>query len=218
MNDDAHLIRAALGRRFARAVVPACPTGAWRATVTEPGALRRRGRAFRRFAYGAALLAVIAIAGLTAQASDTIKLSYASLMGRFFASSTPLAPRIHRADRLTIAQAQRRMPFTIVVPSGLPAGTRFLYAHVISEHPTPRVALSYEAALSGRYYWISIGESTRAVDQTRTHLEVRTRDGAKKVWTLPPARRWKHGGVVMDLFAPGLPPEMTEHIVRASTK
>jgi hypothetical protein len=162
------------------------------------------------------LLVVVAVAGLAAQASDMIKLSYANLMAPFFGSSTPLMPGIHRADRLTIAEAQRRMPFSIVVPTGLPARTRFLYAHVISEQPTPRVALTYEAHVASRYYRISVDESTAAIGPPLAHFEVRTRGGDRKVWTLP-VRRWKHGAVVMDLFVWGLPAEMSDQIVRANT-
>ncbi len=47
---------------------------------------------------------------------------------RFFVSSKPLMPGIHAADRLTLAEAQRRISFPIVVPTGLPEGTRFQYA------------------------------------------------------------------------------------------
>lgn len=136
-------------------------------------------------------------------------------MAPFFVSSKPLMPGIRRADRLTIADAQGHIPFPIVVPAGLPAGTRFLYAHVIGEQPTPRVALTYEARVASRYYRISISESNVAVGPPLAHFEVRTRGGTTKAWTLP-VRRWKHGAVVMDLFAPGLPAGMSNQIVRAN--
>jgi hypothetical protein len=184
--------------------VPAWPEGAWNATATEPLTNVRPKGFSRRFAYATALLGAVAIAGLTAQASTFIKASYANLIGpRFlFVSSKPLTPMIHAADRLTIAEVQRRMPFSIVVPTGLPANTRFLYAHVLSEHPIPRIALSYEAHRGNRYYRIAISESTVAVGPAAAHFELRTLGGSTKKWTLP-MRRWKHGGVVMDLAAWG---------------
>jgi hypothetical protein len=218
MNDDAELIRAALDRRFARVAIPACPEAAWRAMATQPATnVRPRGLS-RRFAYGAAALVAVAIAGLTAQASTAIKQSYANLIGpRFlFVSTKPLVPMIHAADRLTIAEAQRRMPFPIVVPTGLPAHTRFVYAHVLSEHPIPRVALTYEAHVASRYYRIAISESTTAIGPPLAHFEVRTLGRGTKKWTLP-MRRWKHGAVVMDLAAWGLPDKMSDDLVRANT-
>ena len=218
MNDDAALIRAALDRRFARVAVPACPEAAWHAAASEPATSVRPRALSRRFAYAAAVLAAVAVAGLTAQASTFIKVSYANLVGpRFlFVSSKPLMPLIHAADRLSVAEAQRHMPFPIVVPTGLPSNTRFLYAHVLSEHPVPRVALSYEAHLVNRYYRIAITESPVAVGPAVAHFEIRTRGGSTKKWTLP-LLRWKHGAVVMEMGAWGLPPKMSADIVRANT-
>lgn len=215
MNDDAEFIRAALGRRFARVAIPACPNAVWHATATATAA---RSRILpRRFAYAAALLVVVAFAGLAAQASNIVKLTYANLISPFFVSSKPLMPGIHPADRLALAEAQRRMPFPIVVPTGLPAGTRFLYAHVISEHPTPRVALTYEAHVAKRYYRISVNESTFPVGSRLAHFKVQILGRGTKEWTLP-IRRWKHGALVMDLFAWGLPSEMSDEIVRANAR
>jgi hypothetical protein len=212
MNDDAQLIKAALERRFARASVPACPEGAWRVATTIA---RRRGVP-RGFAYAAALLAVVAIAGVAAQASSTIHVTYARLMAPFFVSSKPLQPGIHRADRLTIAQAQSRMPFTIVVPTGLPAHTRFVYAHILSEKPTPRVALTYEAHIASKYYRISFDESMVAVGQPRARFEWQSRGHGIQTWTIP-MRRFKHGDIAMDMFAWGLPSDLSDRIVRENT-
>lgn len=217
MNNDAELIRAALERRFGRVAIPACPQGAWRATAAEPATKVRPRGLSRRFAYGMVVLVAVAISALTAQASNVIKLGYATLVGPLFVSSKPLLPMIHAADRLTIAQAQRRMPFSIVEPVGLPAHTRFLYAAVVSEQPIPRVALSYEAHVASRYYRISISESTVAIGPPVAHFEVRTREGGTKTWTVP-MRRWKHGAVIMDLFDQGLPAGMSDQIARANTQ
>jgi hypothetical protein len=216
MNDDAQLIEAALHRRFARATPPPCPDGAWHATSTEP-AMRARPRRFsRRFAYAAALLGVVAIGGLAAQAASSIKAGDATFMRWYSVSTKPLMPTIHAADRLTIAEAQDRMPFPIVVPKGLPAGTRLLYAHVVSENPNPRVQLRYEAHIGSKYYDININELTRAVGPPVTHLEVRRPGHATKSWNLP-LRRWKHGAVVMEMFPNALPAGMADRIVRANT-
>jgi hypothetical protein len=87
---------------------------------------------------------------------------------------------------------------------------------VISEHPTPRVALTYEAHIASRYYRISISESTVAVGPPLARFNVQIRGRGTQKGTLP-VRRWKHGGVVMDLFAWGLPTDMSDHIVRANT-
>lgn len=216
MNDDAQLIRAALDQRFSSAAVPACPDAAWRATATQPVTIVRPQGLSRRFAYGAALLVVVAISGLTAQASNVVKATYSRLLGPLFVSSKPLQPIIHAADRLTIEQAQRRMPFPIVVPTGLPANTRFLYAHVLSEEPHHWVALTYQAHIAGDYYRIAIGESTVAVGPPVAHFEVRTPGGNTKKWTLP-VRRWKHGALVMELMGTPLPAVIADQIVRANT-
>ena len=215
MNDDAQLIKAALDRRFARAGTPACPDGAWHAATAHAATVVRRTGVPRNFAYAAALLAVVTVAGLAAQASSTVQQGYLRLMAPF-ASSKPLQPIVHRADRLTIAQAQRRMPFAIVVPAGLPANTRLLYAHVVSEKPVPRVALFYEAHVGSRYYRININETTVAAGAPVAHFKWLTRGHGTNEWTLP-LRRWKHGAVVMEFLNPELPAAMSDEIVRANT-
>jgi hypothetical protein len=213
MNNDTELIGAALDRRFGRVTIPACPEGVWHAAKTGPAKAARPSILRRRFAYAAALLGAVAVGGLAAQASGTMKSGYPNFL---WGSSKPLMPLIHAADRLTIAEAQRQMPFSIVVPTGLPAHTRFLYAHVLGNKPVPRVALSYEAHVAKRYYRVSITESTVAVGPPVAHFELRTIGGSTKKWTLQ-MRRWKHGDVVMDLFAPELPSELSDQIVRANT-
>lgn len=77
--------------------------------------------------------------GVAAQASGTLRVAYAHLFNS--GSSKPLPTLIHRADRLTIAQVQRQVPFSIVVPVGLPAKATFEYAHVVRQEPVPNVAL-----------------------------------------------------------------------------
>jgi|GEM_PF-1589129 len=216
MNNEAQLIKAALDRRFARAETPACPEGAWHATSTEPATLARPRRFSRGFAYAAALVGVVAIGGLAAQAASSLKAGDATFMRWFSVSTRPLMPKIHAADRLTIAEAQRRMPFPIVVPKGLPAGSRLLYAHVVSEAPNPRVSLQYEAHIGSKYYDININELTGAVGPAVAHLEVRSVSHGNRSWDLP-LRRWKHGAVVMEMIPGGLPAAMTERIVRANT-
>jgi hypothetical protein len=215
MNDDAQLIKAALDRRFHHAATPPCPDGAWRAVRPVAATIARPRGFLRGFAYAAALAAVVAIGGLAAQAATSGKLSDAPFL-RLFASSKPLPPIIHRADRLTIAEAQRRMPFPIVVPTGLPAGSTFLYAHVIKEQPTAQVALNYQAHIGSGYYRIAISESTVPIGPAVVRFEDRTRRGTTKVWNLP-LRRWKHGDVVMEMFALGLPSGMGDRIVRENT-
>jgi hypothetical protein len=213
MNDDAQHIKAALDRRFARAATPPCPDGAWRAAPAQRATIVPARRRSRGFAYAAALLGVVAIGGLAAQASSSGKLYEMPFM-RAFVSSKPLQPMIHRADRLTIAQAQRRTPFTIVELTGLPAGSRFVYA-AVSEQPHPRVALTYEAHIASKYYRIAVNESTVAAGPPVAHFEVRSSHGATKKWDLP-LRRFKHGAVVMDLFTYGLPDDLSDRIVRSS--
>lgn len=211
MNNDAELIRAALDRRFGRVHVPACPERAWRgaATVDRPRGISRR------FAYAAALLGVVAIAGLTAQASTvmaTVQQSYVKLVGPMFVSSKPLTRIIHAADQLTVAEVQRRVPFPIVMPAGLPANTQLLYATF--ERPA-HVTLMYQAHVTNRYYRIAIGESTVAGPSV-AHFEAQRRGGPVKKWTLP-LRRWKHGAVFMSMPDWALPPAMGERIARANT-
>ena len=241
MNDDAQLIKAALDRRFARAATPPCPDGAWNAT--GPATVARPRRVSRGFAYAAALVGVVAIGGLAAQAASSIKSGDATFTRWFSAavSTRPVMPKIHAADRLTIAEAQRRMPFPIVVPKGLPAGSRLMYAHVVSEQPNPRVSLQYEAHIGRKYYDVNINESTSVVGPPVRHIAIRLAgqngvvvkpqprffaaggssrpaiapDGTR-TWNLP-LRRWKHGGVFMEMLPTGLPAAMTERIVRANT-
>jgi hypothetical protein len=214
MNDDDRLITAALTRRFARAASPECPAAAWHATpVGPPAAQRSSVRA--RFAYGAALLGVVAVASLAAQASSTVQQGYLRIVQPLFSSSKPLMPLIHRADRLTIAEAQQRIPFPIVALKGLPPGSEFRYAHVVSEKPVPRVALEYQAHVGSRYYRISVNETTVASGPPVTRFEFRSVGHPTKVWNVP-IRRWKHGNVVMELL-PVLPAAMTDRIVRANT-
>lgn len=215
MNDDAQLITAALDRRFSRAGVPPCPDGAWRTATRAPATTAPPRRFSRGAAYATALLGVVAIGGLAAQAASNGNLSNTPFL-RMFVSSAPLQPIIHRADRLTIAEAQRRMPFAIVIPKGLPTGSTFLYAHVTKEQPTPQVALNYQAHIESRYYRIAISESTVAIGPAVAHLEFRSREGTAKVWNLP-LRRWKHGDLVMEMFAVGLPSTMGDRIVRENT-
>jgi|ERR1700736_263800 len=213
MNDDAQLIKAALDRRFERAGTPPCPRGALLVATAVPATIERPRRLSPGFAYAAALLAVIGIGGLGAQAATSGKLHDLPFMGAFV-SSKPLQPMIHKADRLTIAEAQRRIPFSIVEPTGLPAGTRFLYAAVI-EQPAPRVALSYEAHLGSKYYRISLSEST-VEGPAVARFEARLAGHGVKKWTLP-RRRFKHGDIFMDLFAFGLPDDLSARIVRENT-
>jgi len=215
MNDDARLITAALNRRFARAATPACPDGAWHAATTDTATVSRPWSLPRKFAYAAALVAGVAAAGLAAQASGAVKIT--DLPFWTHVSSKPLAPIIHAADRLTIAEAQRRMPFTIVEPKGLPATTRLLYAHVVSESPIHRVALRYEAHIGSKYYDITFNESTKAVGPPVAHFTlIDVSKHVTKTWTAP-LRRWNQGGVVMEMHAWGLPAALSDEIVHANT-
>ena len=216
MNHD-ELIRAALDRRFARTEVPACPEAAWQPALTEPAANVRPTRVSPRFAYAAAVLVAVAVGGLTAQAAPVVRQTYANFVGQLFVSSKPFPPIIHASERLSIAQAQRQIPFTIVEPAGLPAGTQFLYAHLLGNNPVPHVVLTYQAHVASKYYRIAITESTVAIGPAVGYIEVRTLGGPTKRWTLP-LRRWKHGALVMDMPSSGLPPAMADQIVRANTQ
>ncbi|HEX3465027.1 MAG TPA: hypothetical protein VHS78_13350 [Candidatus Elarobacter sp.] len=216
MNESETIIKAALERRFARVPVPDLPQGPWR---SQPAPARRPRFRSRGFVYASVVLGALAVAGVGAQASDTLRADFA----RFFplnGSSKPLPPMIHRADRLTIAQAQQRMPFTIVVPAGLPPNTTLQYAHVVSEQPVPRVALNYQALIGGRYYRININETTSVSGPPVAHFDVmfKAKDGQThhQSGTLP-LRRWKHGDVIMEMLPEGLPPAVSERIVRANT-
>jgi hypothetical protein len=132
-----------------------------------------------------------------------------------FVSSRPLQRIIHRADELTIAEAQQHMPFPIVVPTGLPAGSTFQYAHVIREQPA-QVALNYQAHIGRGYYRIAISESTVPIGPSTMHLEYRPHGVTVKSWNVA-VRRWKHGDVVMQLFDELLPSGVGDQIVRANT-
>jgi hypothetical protein len=216
MTSDSELIKAALAQRFARAGMPNCPERAWQidATVTSRKvSLRVRSH---RLAYAALFVAVAAIGGIGAQAANAVRESYEHVMAPVFASDEPLKPLIHAADRLTMAQAQRRMPFTIVDPAGLPDHTRFMYAHVLSEASAARVALNYETHYGTKYYRVSIEESTAVSEPPVAHFNVLFL-GHTIDWTLPKIR-WKHGSVTMDLFDWQLPHEMNDRIVRANTR
>ena len=218
MTNEIHSIEAALERRFARIAVPPCPERAWQPAPSERALKPLRTFLLRRFSYVGALLALVAVGGIGAHAQTTIAGGYQQFMDRFFVSTAPMRPGIHVADQLTIEQAQQRMPFPIVIPSGLPAGTHFRYAHIISERPVARVVLTYEAHIAARYYRIGIGESTVAVPHRAARLEMVTRTGAMHIWYFPEPLRWKHGTVAMDLFAWGLPAAMRDEIVRANSK
>jgi hypothetical protein len=215
MIDDARLIKAALDRRFERAEIPACPDGAWRTATTAPATIVRSRGFSRGFAYAAALVGVVAVGGIAAQAASSGKLQGTPFMN-MFVSSKPLGRIIHRADQLTIAEAQRRMPFSIVALEGLPAGTQFQYAHVISEQPIPRVVLNYQAHIARGYYRIAVTESTVAYGPAVAHVEFRPRGRATKSWNVP-MRRWKHGALVMQMLGEGLPPGVADRIVQANT-
>ncbi|MDP9104351.1 MAG: hypothetical protein M3N49_00215 [Candidatus Eremiobacteraeota bacterium] len=215
MNDDARVIKAALDRRFARAATPPCPDGAWQAATAAPVRSDRPRGLPRGFAYAAALLAVVGIGGLAAQAANPDKLHDLPFM-RFFVSSKPLMPGIHAADRLTIAEAQRRISFPIVVPTGLPEGTRFQYAHVIKEQPNPLVGLTYQAHIANKYYRIAFNESTVSAGPPSVHVQMRSSGHGTKSWDFP-VRQFKHGDVFIDLLAFGLPEDLSDRIVRANT-
>lgn len=156
--------------------------------------------------------------GVAAQASGTLRVAYAHLFNS--GSSEPLPPLIHRADRLTIAQVQRQVPFSIVVPVGLPANSTFEYAHVVRQEPVPNVALYYQAQIGGRYYRVIISETTAVPTPAVAHFEVegKGKDGRmqRKTWTLP-LRVWKHGAVFMEMLPQGLPPAVVDRIVRRNT-
>jgi hypothetical protein len=215
--NEAQTIKAAIERRFSRAAVPDVPLGPWRA---EPARALRPHAPSRRFAYASTVLGVFVAAGVAAQASGTLPAYYARLVG-FGGSAKPLPPLVHRADRLTITQAQQHMPFQIVVPAGLPAHTSLQYAHVVSEQPIPRVALNYQTQIGGRYYRININETTAVSGPPVTHFEAifKGKDGRSRhqTWTVP-LRRWKHGAVVMEMVPAGLPAPVVDRIVRETTR
>ncbi len=213
--NERHIIEAALQRRFAREAVPECPQGPWGPTKAAPTPRARS----RGFAFACAALAILLSAGIATQASGALRAGYAHLF-MFQGSTKPLPPMIHRADRLTIAQAQQHIPFPIVVPVGLPARTTFQYAHVISEGPIARVGLMYQTQISGLYYRININEATAVSGPPVAHADLifRAKDGRTHhdTWTIP-LRRWKHGDLIMEMMSQGLPAAVTDRIVRENT-
>ncbi|MBV9439380.1 MAG: hypothetical protein JOZ24_05245 [Candidatus Eremiobacteraeota bacterium] len=212
---DGDAIKAAIEQRFSRVALPAAPPGPWRANAA-PGASARAPS--RRLGYACAVLGILVAAGVAAQASGTLRRDYARLLG-FGGSPHPLPPLVHRADRLTLAQAQQRVPFAIVVPTGLPPQTRFQYA-TVGEHPTPRVGLVYQTVRRGRYYRIVIDETTVVSGPAKVHVSLlfKGKDGRghREEWTLP-LRRWKHGTVIMEMIPQGLPAAVADRIVRENT-
>lgn len=212
MNNHAELIRTALERRYARLPLPACPDKSWR--VEEAKAAVKVGpiARSRTFAYLSAALVVMAIAGLSANASTVITQTYMRFMGT--GSSKPLPPMIHAADRLTIEEAQRRMPFAIVEPKALPEHTLLRYAGVGKELPITRVSLFYETHIANRYYRIIFGEST-VEGPASTPVVLEGRNGKVKRYALQ-IRRWRHGPLFFSLVAPGLPDDISARIVRAN--
>jgi len=214
MNEE-QTITAAIARRFARVAIPNVPPGPWSAK-TAPAVRHARSRGF---AYTSVVLGVLALGGIAAQASGAIPPALAHLRW-LDGSSKPIPPLIHRADQLTIAQAQQHMPFAIVVPAGLPPHTSLQYAHVVSEQPVPRVALNYQTQIGGRYYRININETTAVSEPPARHHRpiFKSKNGStyREVATLRP-RRWKHGAVIMEMAPAGLPAAIVDQIVRENT-
>ena len=215
--NERQIIEAALQQRFARVRVPECPQGPWGPATA---AARRPQPQSCGLAYAGAMLVIVVSAGLAAQASGALRAGYEHL-GIFQGSSKPLQPLVHRADRLTIAQAQQYLPFVVVEPAGMPPHTTFQYAHVISEHPVPRVAMMYQTQIGGKYYWININEATAdsGPPVARFELVGRGKDGwlHRETWTVP-MRRWKHGDVIMEMVPLGLPAAVVDRIVRENTR
>jgi hypothetical protein len=214
--NESQILEAAIERRFSRAAIPDVPRGPWRAT--SPRAVRPH--AAPRFVYAAAALGMLVTAGVAAQASGALPAAYAHLLTSWSGSSKPLPPLIHAADRLTVAQAQQQVPFTIVVPAGLPAQTTLQYAAVVHRNP-PRVGLNYQAVIGGRYYRILINETTVVDGPPVAHFSVmfKAKDGRERTETFTrPLRRWKHGDVVMEMLPDGLPPAVVDRIVRENTR
>jgi hypothetical protein len=214
--NESQTITAAIERRFSRVAIPGVPRGPWSAAPARAV----RPRAAPRFVYAAAVVGVLFTAGVAAQASGALPAAYAHLVMSWGGSSKPLPPLIHRADRLTVAQAQQQVPFAIVVPAGLPARTTLQYAAVVRRNP-PRVGLNYQALIGGRYYRILINETT-AVDGppvARFSVMFKAKDGRVRTETFTrPLRRWKHGDVVMEMLPDGLPPAVVDRIVRENTR
>jgi hypothetical protein len=216
MSDVTQRITRALDERFAGAGMPDCPSTAWSVPAGTASSPHPRNRRSYGLGYAAALLATILAVGSIARASGDVSQAYARLLASVFASSTPIRPGIHAADRLTIAEAQRRMPFTIVEPAGLPAGTRLMYAHVVREKPVAQVQLQYQAHLQGRYYLLSFEESTAPIGPPQVRFELS--DGPHTKHFFVPLRRWHDGPIVIDFFAHGFPDSMSADIERANTR
>jgi hypothetical protein len=198
--------------------------------VPEPPASLRLVRAavVRRRTSGwlwtAAAVAAVALtvttdggrAGVVAQAAGVLRAAYAHVFV-LQSSAKPLPPLIHRADRLTVAQARQHVPFAIVVPAGLPPHTVLQYADVDSEHAVPRVVLNYQTQIGGRYYRTMIVETTTVSGPPVAHFEAIGKDGHRRTWAVP-VRRWKHGNVIMEMLSPGLSATMMDRIVRENTQ
>lgn len=214
MNED-QKIQSALERRFARVAVPEPPSLAWSSMASVP--VRRRARS-HRFAYVCAALIVAIGGGVAAQASGALGAGYAHLFNA--GASKPLPPLIHRADRLTVAQAQQHIPFPIVIPAGLPPQSTFEYAHVVNRDHIPGVGLVYQTRIAARYYRIIISETTAMTGAPVAHFEVegKGKNGRmrRESWTLP-LRVWKHGAIFMAMLPQGLPQDVVDRIVRENT-
>ncbi len=214
MTSDHEAVKAALDRRFSRLVVPPLPNRVWAVPQTTAFRARRRSRAL---VYASAFCGVLALAEVTAQASDALRSRFEQLLGR--GSTQPLPPMIHAADRLTIAQAQQRVPFTIVEPAGLPEHTTFQYASVARKSSIASVELMYQARIDGRYYRIPINEATAERGPLAAKFEVvrKGKDGrlSGEAGTMS-VRRWKHGTLIMETV-PVFPSAALERIVRENT-
>ncbi len=215
MMNDFQPIKAAIERRFTRIALPTLPPGPWAPTTSL---VVRPQPASRGFVYASAVLGALVLAGLTAQASGTLRASYEHFMG--MGSTKPLPPMIHRDDRLTIAQAQQRLPFPIVVPVGLPEQTVLQYASVAQKASIPVVELFYQTKIRGRYYRIIIDEMTALAEPPIARFDVvgKGKDGRMfhHVGTIP-IRRWNHGDLIMLMIAPALPAAAADRIVRENT-
>jgi hypothetical protein len=214
MNEE-QKIKSALERRFARAAVPECPGLAWDSMWPVP--VRRRSR-LHGYAYVFATLVVLVSGGIAAQASGALSAGFARLFNS--GSSRPLPPLIHPADRLTVAQAQQRIPFSIVAPVGLPPHSTFEYAEVARRELVPNVALVYQTEIGGLYYRIIINETTVVHGSPVAHFEVEGKGKNDRMriekWTLP-LRVWKHGAIFMEMLPQGLPRAVVDRIVRENT-
>lgn len=219
-----------LNRRFEHVPIPEFP----RDVFQGADELRRGTRVSRRlraspFAFAASALAFCGILFFVPSISRAVKPASDAMSARLInalmaatlphvkTSRTPLKMTSRELVPQSLAQAQRSIHFRIVLPAGLPAGTRFRDA-TVSDPTGSAVTLWYEAPLHRGKTPIVISESRgekgpvfSTIAKYDGHLHI--------VIHRIPRPRWKHGDITMSLDSAWLlPPDLARSIQRANTR